>query len=53
MLAQRRFTGSVFCTEATAELAGLILRDAAKIQAGDALRLNRRRQREGEPPPDP
>jgi metallo-beta-lactamase family protein len=53
ILAQRQFAGSVFCTEATADLAGLILRDAARIQAGDALRLNRRRQREGKPPLDP
>ena len=41
ILAQRHFAGSVLCTEATAELAGLILRDAARIQEGDALRLNR------------
>lgn len=53
ILAQRHFVGSVFCTEATAELAGLILRDAARIQESDALRLNRRRQREGKPPLDP
>jgi metallo-beta-lactamase family protein len=53
ILAQRQFTGSVFCTEATAELAGLVLRDAARIQASDIIRLNRRRQREGKPPLDP
>jgi metallo-beta-lactamase family protein len=53
ILAQRHFSGSVFCTEATSELAGLILRDAARIQASDILRLNRRRQREGKPPLDP
>jgi metallo-beta-lactamase family protein len=53
ILAQRKFAGSVFCTEATAELAGLIVRDSARIQEGDTLRLNRRRQREGEPPLDP
>jgi metallo-beta-lactamase family protein len=53
ILAQRKYAGSVYCTDATADLAGLILRDAAKIQAGDILRLNRRRQREGKPPIDP
>jgi len=53
ILAQRKFAGSVYCTEATAELAGLILRDAARIQEADILRLNRRRQREGRAPLDP
>ena len=53
ILAQRKFTGSVYVTGATAELANLILKDAAKIQASDILRLNRRRQREGKHPLDP
>jgi metallo-beta-lactamase family protein len=49
ILAQRRFAGSIYCTDATAELAGLILRDAARIQEGDMLRVNRHRQREAKP----
>ena len=53
ILAQRNFTGAIYGTAATAELTGLILRDAAKIQGGDLVRLNRRRQREGKPPLDP
>ncbi len=53
ILTKRKFTGSVYCTEATAELTALTLRDAARIQEGDVLRLNRRRQREGKPPLDP
>jgi len=53
ILAQRKFSGSIFCTEATAELTGLILRDAAKIQGGDIIRINRRREREGKPPVAP
>lgn len=53
ILAQRKFTGSVYSTSATAELTALILRDAAKIQATDMLRFNRRRQREGRPPLKP
>ena len=53
ILAQRQFAGTVYCTEATAELAGVILRDAARIQESDALRVNRRRQREGKPPIEP
>ena len=53
ILAQRHFTGSVYLTDATADLANLILKDAAKIQASDILRQNRRRQREGKQPLDP
>ena len=50
VLAQRKFAGSVYCTAATEELMWLILNDAARIQAGDLTRLNRRRQREGKLP---
>lgn len=53
VLAQRSFSGAVYSTAATAELAGLILRDAAKIQTGDLIRYNRRRQRQGKPPIEP
>jgi len=53
ILAQRRFGGSVYCTGATAELAEVILRDAARIQENDLSRINRRRQREGKPPAKP
>jgi metallo-beta-lactamase family protein len=53
ILAQRRFAGSIYCTEATAELTGLILRDAARIQEGDLERTNRRRKREAKPPTKP
>ena len=53
ILAQRRFAGSVYLTSATGELTQLILKDAAKIQASDILRVNRRRQREGKQPLDP
>jgi metallo-beta-lactamase family protein len=49
ILAQRRFAGSIFCTEATADLSGMILRDAARIQENDVLRVNRHRQREAKP----
>jgi metallo-beta-lactamase family protein len=53
ILAQRSFSGPVYCTKATAELAGLILRDAARIQENDVLRVNRHRQREAKPPARP
>jgi metallo-beta-lactamase family protein len=43
----------IFATPATIEMASLILRDSARIQAGDAERQNRKRQRAGEPPVEP
>jgi len=45
-LAQTGFTGPIFATPATIEMTGLILRDAAKIQAQDADRHNRKRPEE-------
>jgi metallo-beta-lactamase family protein len=41
LLAQTGYTGPIFATPATIEMTGLILRDAAKIQAQDAERENR------------
>src|SRR5262249_19537728 len=53
LLTQRGHKVPVFATPATIEMASLILRDSARIQAGDAERQNRRRQRAGEPPVEP
>jgi metallo-beta-lactamase family protein len=53
LLAQTGFTGPIFATPATIEMTGLILRDAAKIQAQDAERHNRRRKRADEAPEEP
>jgi metallo-beta-lactamase family protein len=53
LLAQRGYTGPVFATPATIEMAALILRDSAHIQQADAERINRKRQRAGEPPKEP
>src|SRR5215472_12536836 len=53
LLAKRGHTAPVFATPATIEMAALILRDSARIQAGDAERRNRKRQRAGEPPEEP
>jgi metallo-beta-lactamase family protein len=50
LLADTGFGGPIFATPATIDLTGLILRDAARIQAQDAERHNRKRQRAGEPP---
>jgi metallo-beta-lactamase family protein len=53
LLAKRGNTAPVFATPATIEMTALILRDSARIQAGDADRRNRKRQRAGEPPQTP
>ena len=49
LLAQMGYRGPVFATPATIDMTGLILRDSAKIQTQDALRQNRRLEREGKP----
>jgi len=53
LLVRTGFRGAVFATPATIDMTGLILRDAAKLQAQDAERLNRGRQRAGEAPVAP
>lgn len=53
LLTRGGFGGPVFATPATIEMTGLILRDAARIQAQDAERHNRHRQRAGEQPMAP
>ena len=47
MLVKSGYKGFVYATPATIELTALILRDSAKIQAQDAERHNRKRQRAG------
>ena len=53
LLIKRGHTPPVFATRATIEMASLILRDSARIQASDAERRNRKLQRAGEPPQEP
>jgi metallo-beta-lactamase family protein len=53
LLAKRGHRVPVFATPATIEMAALILRDSARIQAGDAERRNRKRERLGEAPQEP
>jgi metallo-beta-lactamase family protein len=53
LLAKRGFSGPVFATPATLDMTALILRDAARIQEGDAERQNRKRERAGEAPVEP
>ena len=43
------FKGSIFCTNATKDLAAMMLMDSAKIQERDAYYSNKRRKQRGEP----
>jgi metallo-beta-lactamase family protein len=53
LLAKLGYNGPVFATQATHEMASLILRDAARIQEQDCQRQNLKRQRAGEPLREP
>lgn len=53
LLVQHGYQGRVWATQPTIELADLILRDSAKVQAQDIARINRKRQRADEPPLSP
>jgi len=47
------YAGKIYCTPPTAALAGILLRDSARIQEADVQHVNRRRDREGRPPVEP
>ncbi len=47
------FAGPIYCTPATAEVARIVLTDAAKIQEEDVAYLNHRSRRPDEPAPQP
>ena len=47
LLIKGGYTGSIFATQPTLDLAGLILRDSAKVQHFDVQRVNRKRERAG------
>lgn len=49
LLVPAGYRGPIYAHEVTAELAGLVLRDSAKVQAHDVARLNRKRMRAGKP----
>ena len=53
LLAQRGHTMPVYATPATIDMASLIIRDSARIQAGDAKRKSRKRAQTGEAPVEP
>ena len=52
-LAAEGFKGAIWCTEATRDLLGIMLPDAARIQEQEADRRNRRADRADEPPVEP
>ena len=52
LLIKSGYSGKIYCTPATIEMSALILRDSAKVQVQDLMRLNRRRERAGDPPLD-
>ena len=47
LLVKRGFTGLIYCTEATLEIAAIMLRDSARLQESDAQFFNKIRAREG------
>jgi len=53
LLLKGGFQGPIHATDATRDLAGLILHDSAKVQQYEIERTNRKRQRAGEPPLEP
>jgi len=52
-LVREGFTGRIYCTEATAEIAKIILLDSAKIQQEDAEHKRKRHKRQGRKGPYP
>jgi len=53
LLRKGGYYGNIHATAATRDLAGLILRDSAKVQSYDVERQNRKRERAGKPPLEP
>ncbi len=52
-LVKQGFKGKIFCTEATAEIAKIILLDSAKLQMEDAEFKKKRHKKEGRKSPHP
>jgi len=53
LLAKHNFSMPVYATPATIQMSALILHDSARLQASDADRHNRKRERAGEPALEP
>jgi metallo-beta-lactamase family protein len=52
-LVKNGFGGPIYCTFATRDLCATMLRDSGHIQEMDALYVNKKRARKGEPPIEP
>lgn len=52
-LVKEGFTGTIFCTPATKELAEILLYDSAEIQTYEVEHINRRRAKQHKPPYEP
>jgi metallo-beta-lactamase family protein len=53
LLVKRGFCGKIYCTDATADLLEVMLRDSAYIQEKEAEWQNRKNERAGRPPVEP
>jgi metallo-beta-lactamase family protein len=52
-LVKHNFGGPIYATKATADLADIMLRDSGHIQESDAMFVNKKRAKRGEPPIEP
>jgi len=52
-LVKQDYTGRIFATPPTCGLADIMLRDSGHIQEMDAMYVNRKREKRGEPPVEP
>jgi metallo-beta-lactamase family protein len=52
-LIKNGYTGPIYATDATADLADIMLRDSGHIQEADALYVNKKRAERGESPVEP
>jgi metallo-beta-lactamase family protein len=52
-LVKQGYSGPIYATPATADLASLMVRDSAHIQEADVQFVNKKRARRGEPPVEP
>jgi metallo-beta-lactamase family protein len=52
-LCRQGYEGNVFCTDATRDLASIMLVDSAHIQEDDAIYVSRKRAKHGLPPVEP
>ncbi len=53
LLVKEGFSGNIFCTPATKDLASILLEDSAVIQRDDTRFINKKREKLGQPPIEP